>query len=430
MVYSVYNYLAGQTMSKLPARANTHKRSELKEIYNNIINLNKNSPLYIIKLSPENQAYTINIKEGSINLQSALKDISSNDEDSVFSYKKAFSGNEAAATAEIVTEDYTKLPDPFQMKVSALATPQKNIGNALYSDAIGLLPGNYSFTTECNENVYEFQFNIENHTTNIEVQKKLANYINQSNIGLNMEVQYDAKKKTSTMVTESANTGNCSADPQHLTFDFLDVDIPGNRDGIVEFLGLDNVYSYGKNARFELNGDTRQSTSNRFTLNDSLTISLHSSSEDPLPIKYVSDGEKVMTSVQKTVDSYNHLIQLANGYPSTQYLSSKLIHDLNNVTSTYHNDLESCGLTLDEDGYLNVDDYVAVQAIEAGDMQKLFSNSVGFSQRLRSKTDYININPIEYVDKTIVTYPNTTKPGTAKSYITSMYSGLFFNYYC
>ena len=92
--------------------------------------------------------------------------------------------------------------------------------------------------------------------------------------------------------------------------------------------------------------------------------------------------------------------------------------------------MESCGISFEEDGHMELDKSLAAQAIEAGDLQVLFQPDSAMTNRMFTKTDQIKINPIEYVDKKVVSYPNFTKPPRGYSYITSLYSGLLFNFYC
>ena len=52
-----------------------------------------------------------------------------------------------------------------------------------------------------------------------------------------------------------------------------------------------------------------------------------------------------------------------------------------------------------------------------------------FAKALYQKSDQVSLNPMEYVDKTIVAYKNPGK-NFANPYITSAYSGMMFNSYC
>ena len=59
----------------------------------------------------------------------------------------------------------------------------------------------------------------------------------------------------------------------------------------------------------------------------------------------------------------------------------------------------------------------------------LFQPMKNFSASLLRKANQISLNPMNYVDKTIVAYKN---PGHnfATPYVTSAYSGMMFNSYC
>ena len=58
-----------------------------------------------------------------------------------------------------------------------------------------------------------------------------------------------------------------------------------------------------------------------------------------------------------------------------------------------------------------------------------FSTIKDFTNSVLRKTNQVSLNPIEYVNKTIVAYKN---PGHnfPVPYMTSNYSGLLFNSYC
>ena len=73
---------------------------------------------------------------------------------------------------------------------------------------------------------------------------------------------------------------------------------------------------------------------------------------------------------------------------------------------------------------------MAVQASLDGGMKDLFARENGFIARLKDKMDAMAINPMDYLEKTVVLYPNTQKSNFTNPYVTSMYSGLFFNSYC
>ena len=109
---------------------------------------------------------------------------------------------------------------------------------------------------------------------------------------------------------------------------------------------------------------------------------------------------------------------------------AKLLRELKGIIGSSKNELEAAGLNFNQDGAIELDTSLAMQAIEDGDMQKLFSKESPFVNRLFTKMDSVKLNPVEYIDKKIVSYPDYSKPAKGYSYITSLYSGLIFNSYC
>ena len=110
--------------------------------------------------------------------------------------------------------------------------------------------------------------------------------------------------------------------------------------------------------------------------------------------------------------------------------SQKLIHELKRSLFPYKNEMESCGLYFDEDNFLQIDESLARQAIDEGDMKNLFSAEYGMTRSLALKSSSITVNPMDYVDKKLITYPNYSKQGINYPYSATMYSGMLFNYYC
>ena len=79
---------------------------------------------------------------------------------------------------------------------------------------------------------------------------------------------------------------------------------------------------------------------------------------------------------------------------------------------------------------MKMDESLATQAAQDGDMEKLIGRDSALNRRLRKKNEEIKLNPMDYIQKKIVSYPDYGKPPKGYSYITSLYSGMLFNYYC
>jgi flagellar hook-associated protein 2 len=172
---------------------------------------------------------------------------------------------------------------------------------------------------------------------------------------------------------------------------------------------------------------------NSFTLDNALRIMLQDISEQPVTVRIVPDSKKILNTVDSVLDTYNGLVKLAKDRTlgSTEhYRAAKLINEMKSFVSVYQEELIASGINASDDGSLSLEDSLAIQAAEDGGMESLFTRENGFITRLLDKAESIVINPMEYLDKTIVTYPDSEKKSFRNPYITSMYSGLFFNSYC
>jgi hypothetical protein len=67
----VYNLYIGGYLPKVPDKLNVHKKSELKKIYKNIRDNNKQSPLVMVRLSNDKQAYALDVKRIAMELKAA-----------------------------------------------------------------------------------------------------------------------------------------------------------------------------------------------------------------------------------------------------------------------------------------------------------------------------------------------------------------------
>ena len=69
---AVYNnYLTAYTPKPL-TKYDTHKKSELRSVYNSIVKINKEAPWYLPTTSNESQAYAVDIKENARALHNTI----------------------------------------------------------------------------------------------------------------------------------------------------------------------------------------------------------------------------------------------------------------------------------------------------------------------------------------------------------------------
>ncbi|WP_455057712.1 hypothetical protein [Jutongia sp.] len=427
MDYNVYNYFIGNYAQKPATKYDTHKSSELRSVMKNITKMTQSSPIYLVRLSQAKQEYALNIKEAAISLSNTLSMLSEDSMDSVFAQKKAVSSDEAQVGTRIISDDYSQLPEEPVIRVNHLATTQVNVGNEYYMTGKGLSAGTYRFRVSVGDDSYDFQYNIRKDANHREVMEGLCDFINKAKIGLTATPVSRSADKIM-MRIESNMTG--SPDGGNL-FSFKDrTGEGGDGKGIVSYYNMNNVVSRPSSASFEWNGETKETLGNTFVLGRSLEVSMYAPGDQAAQISYLPDSDKILDGVSGIIRSYNKLVDSTNNYSGQTGQSPRLIREYQNLLKPYLSELESCGITLDEQGRMKMDESLASQAAQDGDMEKLIGRDSALNRRLRKKNEEIKLNPMDYIQKKIVSYPDYGKPPKGYSYITSLYSGMLFNYYC
>lgn len=421
-----YSYITGNRPVKLDKKYPVSKRSELKRVYDTIVRLNKSEPFYKINLSKENKEYTIGVKEAAIALKQKLQDMA-DPQVSGFHKKKVSVSDERILSAQLLEEDTEGLPAMVQLKVNNLASVQVNRGKELLMISRALKPGGYEFKVRVMDETYSLSYYQGERVENQYALKQMAEFLNQSMLGINALVEKGSSKDYGRL-SIIADTSGRFGDKK---FVFEETESYG--EGIVDFFGLNRMEEAPAFAHFTLGGMDKQTATNAFTLENKIHITLHESSEQPVTLKVVSDSNSIMKAVDSVLTSYNSLVRLAKDrtqYHEEHYKAGKLINELKNLQEGYRDELEACGLKVTTDGDFVLEDSLAIIASEDGGMESLFTRENGFIARLLEKSEAITINPLEYLDKTIVTYPDFNRNIFRNPYVTSMYSGLFYNSFC
>ena len=425
--HNVYNYMANQTTTRQTNKYDAHKKSELRNIYNSIVKMSKDSPVYIFDHSAEARTYAINIKEEARSLKNTLSALgSAEDSGSLLGQKIAVSSDPSLVSVEYVGNNAAKEDTQLRLDVEQTATPQVNTGKELAPNRLKLMPGNYSFDIQTSGLSYNFQFRVSHEDTNRSIQDRLANLITKSNIGITAEVVTNEQGEGALTLT-SKETGG---ENERLIFQISE-DEDSKESGAVKYLGIDHVEHYPENARFSLNGSAaHENASNTFTVNQDFVLTLHGATEPehPVTIGFKPDIDTVNDNIKEMTKKYNSLIHLSGSYAGQQVRSNLLGQNISSAAKQYRNSLESIGLQVSDDGSLDVDDQLLNQALTQ-DMDDTVQSVLQFKTALTAKTDNVMLNPMDYVDKKIVAYPNPGKT-FANPYITSIYSGMLFNSYC
>ena len=425
---TVYNHYLTTYAPKSTTRYDAHKKSDLRDIYNSIVKLNKESPWYLPTTGKEVQRYAVDLKENARSLHNTIASLGGLDDSELLSKKTAYSTNEDIASAGFVGSYTPGMASPsFSLEVQELATTQENMGRFLDKGKIELPPATYSFDVTINDMNYEFQFSITEGETNQAVQERLARLISTSGVGLKANV-LEADSRTA-LVIRSESTG--LSEGQKELFTISDAHTSKTK-GAVEYLGLDYISRQASNAKFTVNGEARTSTSNQLTIGRMFDVTLHSSSKPgvPVTIGLKNDIESLTDNVLQLADGYNQFIKATSDYLSTQPRSKNAIKEMNSIATQYSSAFQSMGVSLSAEGTLQVNtDTLSKSIANDEDITDTFSTLKDFSNQLIQKSQQISLNPMNYVEKKIVAYKNPAN-NFANPYVTSAYSGMMFNSYC
>lgn len=422
----VYNYLIEGYLQSRDFNYRTGKRNELKSIYDSITSMNKRSPLYKINLSRENQQYTLGIKEAAMALEDKLLTMSDPCNEAFHKKTVSVSGD-GVLSASLLKGDIDSLPKDIMVTVKALAARQLNRGRELYNFSKAFEKGDYEFSAKIMGQTNQFTFVQEERLENRDTMRNMARFINESVPGIVAAVEKADKPDYSRLVITSERTGKVG------TYNFYFDDDELYKDGVVDFFGMNRVDKEPANAEFELNGIKKQTSTNTFNIENAIQVTLRDTSEEPVSLTIIPDKDTILKSVDSFIQTFNSLIQLAKERTEEMpehYGPAKLINEIKNLEEAYRGELEANGFSFSEYGMLSLDDSLAVQASEDGSMESLFTDKKGFIARLLDKTEAIAINPIEYLDKKVLLYPNSDSPAFTNPYLASRYSGLLFNFYC
>lgn len=417
---NVYNYLSTTLVPK--KRNTTHKSSELKEVYTSMARYNKNSPLFLLSMSDTKQSHMINIKEAALTLKD-VADSFANPESSIYQKKMLHSNDEDSVSGGFrPNANQESLPDELSIDIHSLATEQVNIGEYLDSRNHEIRPGKYSFVMNTLSDSVPFNVNVSGDENTMDVQQKVASLINNRNLGVTASVLTDGA--SSALMLSSNMTGNPGT-PDGLHFSFGK---SGESRDLISELGLNNVSTYPTNSEFSINGGTHSSSSNHISINQMIELDFHKPTDKPVTISFVPDSENAFEQINAFVDAYNGLVDLASKEGKNNVGSRNLFNDISSIVKKHQSELSSAGLVIGADNRLQKDETLLAESVQSGEFADLFKDLSSFRTDIDKTTTRLTLDPMAYVNKLLVTYPNT-KNKYNNTYTQSLYSGLMYNNY-
>ncbi|MBR4573663.1 MAG: flagellar filament capping protein FliD [Lachnospiraceae bacterium] len=429
-ISTVYNhFLTTYAPQGTNSKYDTHKKSELRGLYNSIVKMNKEAPLFLLDTSPATQEFAVGLKESARSLKNVISSLSMDDSDNMLDQKAVASSDENIVEASFIggaDMDPDSIP-PLEISVEELAGRQENRGKFLDPDSMDLAPGTYSFDIHSRDMDYEFQFNIGENDTNKIIEEKLARLITRSNIGVSASVLTDDNGRVALSIVSDETGIRGKGDTN---FDVSDNNTHKTA-GTVEYFGIGDVTVYPRNSRFTLNGEERSTFSNHFSIEKIYDINLKGISPEgeTVSIGLKTDVESVTENINNLVNGYNSFINNINSYSESQPYSKKLVNEMNKVAALYSSELESIGLSFSENGTISVDNNLLTQTAREDDAMERFGSIRKFAESILGRANKVSLDPMEYTQKTVVAYKNPGH-GFATPYVTSNYSGMMFSSYC
>ena len=119
----------------------THKKSELRGVYNSIVKMNKESPLYLLKTDEATGEFAVGMKENARELKNIIASLSSGGTSDILDKKAVASGNADVVTATYISnaDEGEEIPS-LEIEVKSLAQNQVNEGTYLPQSEIALEP--------------------------------------------------------------------------------------------------------------------------------------------------------------------------------------------------------------------------------------------------------------------------------------------------
>lgn len=428
--YAYYLSTYGQNR---PTRYDSHKKSDLRKIYNAIVKTNREAPLYKLSGEDEVAKYAIDIKENAKAIQNVVASLSDSygDFSDSFRRKVAISSDEETVGVKYVGNgSESEELENFNIEVKQLSSPQINTGHFLKNDALSIIPGKYSFDLNVNYAAYEFQFNVNPGESNLDVMRKLAGLVNRSSLGISATIKHGTTEQgepASALNLTSRQMGRSSEEP-------IFTIKPGPTSESMQFLeqlGIENITKQAENSRFLINGEELESLSNSFTINETFELSLNKVSPEgqAAEISFKTDVDAVADNVMSLVNAFNGILKIAES-SSVEATgdTNKLFNEMSSVSRSRRESLGEIGLDVADNGTITLNKEKLEIAIQPDQADKTFARLSAFKNAIGAKADAVAINPMNYVNKVVVNYKNPSKTFTAP-YFSSVYSGMMLDRY-
>jgi flagellar hook-associated protein 2 len=340
--------------------------------------------------SQESQAALTSFYENISSLTIKTKKLIDSEPGSVFFDRTATSSNLDVLTGtamDALSQRTGATEGRYEFIITQIAQAQENIGIELNPDEDSLADvGTNVFSITINGEDNPLSIEIEDSDTNDDLLQKLASTINLAGLGLEAEVRIGESGETESLVIQADETGQAGA--------FTISDVSGNA---IEATGVVNETTSAQNLNYSLNGESNSAGSNMIFINGGkVTVDIHAVGEATLTI--APDNNLVKNAITNLVSEFNSFINFLED--SSKYIKDDVLRSLNGYISNHKTDLNSIGLSLNDDGSLAVDSDTLNQMIEKdlSKIKELFSGFDGMANQLNQYANNITLDsPLNYM---------------------------------
>ena len=412
--YSIYSNLISQTY-QVNQTPNTMANS-LMGMYSFIYGTNDSN------VSEKTSSYLVELKESANTAISTIDDIKNSKNDD-----KIYANSDNSSVSASYTGKEKR--DDIEINISQIATSQKNEGASLKNNSSSIYYSNsrnISISTNDGKKL-SLNYSAATSESNEDALSKISAKINKANIGVTATVETDEKTKSSKLVLSSNKTGVGN-----------EFSVSGD---LAKTLGIDKVSQEATNAIYSINGEEKVSSSNKVQVDSELTLSLKKETDKTANISFGEDKLETINSARALVNAFNGIAHTA--YSSDDDGANRLGEKLQATAKTYAPSLSKIGISLNQKGYLEIDEDKMAKASESGKLDEFFNSngktglSYGFVNRLENIAKKANDDPTQFLSSegrlevsSSSSYYNINK-ATSYNYINAYYKysnvALLFN---
>ena len=264
-------------------------------------------------------------------------------------------------------------PQDTRIDVSQIAQAQANHGYVLDAEDSALNSGGFVFAVESGGRSHTFTVNVLDSDDNESIQRRMAQAINNSGLGVRATVETvtneDTGETTSALNLNAAQTGTNSA--------FSVTDVTGNLAGT---MGITTANQEARNAVFSLNnGANRTSQTNQISLAAGVTATLGGVGRTEMTFR--QDTAQTTSAITELVNSINSALnntRSADGRGSERFIS-----DIQGMNRTFANQLGRVGVTVGNDGRLSINQDRLNTAAQNGSLERVLGDNSAFMNRVQ-----------------------------------------------